>query len=52
MSTPPTPKNYNAATHNPPRLCGWSAQGEPRQDREAREIHEAWIRKSPRKGSK
>lgn len=43
------PKTYNAATGNPPRLCGWSNQGDARQDREAREIHEAWIRRTPKK---
>ena len=39
-------KTYNAATHNAPRLCGWSNQGDARQDREAGEIHKAWIRRS------
>jgi hypothetical protein len=39
-------KTYNAATHNAPRLCGWSNQGDERQDREAMEIHKRWIRRS------
>ena len=43
------PKVYNVATHNPAQLCGWSAQGDPRQDREAREIHETWIRKAKKR---
>lgn len=49
MPSKRTGKTYNSATHNPPRLCGWSAQGDPRQDREAREVHDAWIRRTPKK---
>lgn len=51
MTTSPVhpSSKHNPESYPPPRLCGWSNQGDPRKDRDAKAVHETWIRHTPKK---